>query len=135
MLEVRIKQLQNQARRDFSYNESLNARLVPFLRKEVVEKEAVEKEAAEKEAVEEDDDEEENQWAFPLGRSDDDGPISPIRYPRVMRWWKCPICLNYLYEEKNGLLFHIENFIEDSMSLPDVVEQHLHISRLLDMQP
>jgi hypothetical protein len=60
MLEVRIKQLQNQARRDFSYNESLNARLVPFLRKEVVEKEAVEKEAAEKEAAEEDDDEEEN---------------------------------------------------------------------------
>jgi hypothetical protein len=31
--------LQNQARRDFSYNESLNARLVPFLRKETAEKE------------------------------------------------------------------------------------------------
>jgi uncharacterized damage-inducible protein DinB len=36
--------LQNQARRDFSYNESLNARLVPFLRKETAEKEAAEKE-------------------------------------------------------------------------------------------
>jgi uncharacterized damage-inducible protein DinB len=36
--------LQNQARMDFSYNESLNARLVPFLRKETAEKEAAEKE-------------------------------------------------------------------------------------------
>jgi hypothetical protein len=44
MLEVRAKQLQNQARRDFSYNESLNARLIPFLRKEATEKEAAEKE-------------------------------------------------------------------------------------------
>jgi hypothetical protein len=34
MLETRVKQLQNQARRDFFYNESLNARLVPLLRKE-----------------------------------------------------------------------------------------------------
>jgi hypothetical protein len=41
MLEARVKQLQNQAHRDFSYNESLDARLVPFLRKEAVEKEAV----------------------------------------------------------------------------------------------
>jgi hypothetical protein len=44
MLEARVKQLQNQARRDFSYNESLKARLVPFLRKEVAEEEAAEKE-------------------------------------------------------------------------------------------
>jgi hypothetical protein len=54
MLEARVKQLQNQARRDFSYNESLNARLVPFLRKEVTENEAVEKE---------DDNDEEDQQA------------------------------------------------------------------------
>jgi hypothetical protein len=39
MLKARVKQLQNQARRDFSYNESLNVRLVPFLRKEAFEKE------------------------------------------------------------------------------------------------
>jgi hypothetical protein len=43
MLEARVKQLQNQARRDFSYNESLNGRLVPFLRKEEVKEEAAEK--------------------------------------------------------------------------------------------
>jgi hypothetical protein len=57
MLEERVKQLQNQACRDFSYNESLNAMLVPFLRKEAAEKEAVEKEAVEKE----DNDDEEDQ--------------------------------------------------------------------------
>jgi hypothetical protein len=39
VLEVRVKQLENQAREDFRYNESLKARLVPFLRKEAVEKE------------------------------------------------------------------------------------------------
>jgi hypothetical protein len=33
MLEARVKQLENQAREDFRYNESLKARLVPFLRK------------------------------------------------------------------------------------------------------
>jgi hypothetical protein len=49
MLEARVKQLQNQARSDFSYNKSLNARLVPFLKKEVTEKE--------------DDDDEEDQQA------------------------------------------------------------------------
>jgi hypothetical protein len=43
MLEARVKQLQNQAHRDFSYNESLNASLVPFLGKEAAEKEAAEK--------------------------------------------------------------------------------------------
>jgi hypothetical protein len=45
------------------YNKSLNARLVPFLRKEVAEKE--------------DDDDEEDQQAWPSGSSDDDGLISP----------------------------------------------------------
>jgi hypothetical protein len=101
----------------------LNARLVPFLKKGVAEKEAAEKE-----------DDEEDQQARQSGSSNDDGPVSPIKFPRVMRWLKCPICLNYLYEHKNGLLFHIESFIMDAMSPPDVVEQHLHLSRLLDMQ-
>jgi hypothetical protein len=119
MLEVRVKQLQNQARRNFNYNESLNARLVPFLRNEVVEKE--------------DDDDEEDQQAWPSGSSDDDGPVGPIRFSKVMRWLKCPICLNYLYEHKNGLLFHIESFIKNAISPLDVVKQHLHLSRLLDM--
>jgi hypothetical protein len=40
LLEVRVKQLEKQAHRDFIYNESLNARLVPFLRKEAAKKEA-----------------------------------------------------------------------------------------------
>jgi hypothetical protein len=51
MLEVRVKELQNQANMDSTYNESLNARLAYFLGKE----------AAEKEAAEEEDDEEEAQ--------------------------------------------------------------------------
>jgi hypothetical protein len=123
--------LQNQAHRDSTHNESLNAKLVYFLRKEAAEKEAVEKEAAEKEAAKEDDDDKEDQQAFPSRSNDDDGPISPIRFPGVVHWLKCPICLNYLYEHKNGLLFHIKRFIKDEMSPPNVVEQHLHLSRLL----
>jgi hypothetical protein len=58
MLETRVKQLQNQARWDFSYNESLNARLVPFLRKEAAEKE--------------DDDDEEDHQVCPSGSSDNE---------------------------------------------------------------
>jgi hypothetical protein len=69
MLEARVKQLKNQACENFRYNESLKARLVPFLRKEAAEKE--------------DDDEEEDQQAWPSGSSDDDGPVSPIRFLRV----------------------------------------------------
>jgi hypothetical protein len=74
---------------DSTYNESLNARLAHFLRNEAPEKEAVEMEAAEKEAIEkeateEDSNEEEDQQALPSGSSNDDGPISPIRFPRVM---------------------------------------------------
>jgi hypothetical protein len=61
MLEERVKQLQNQVDRDFSYNRSLNIRLDTFRRKEAVEKEALEKEAAKKEVAEEDDDEVEDQ--------------------------------------------------------------------------
>jgi hypothetical protein len=64
--------------------------------------------------------------------SNDDDPVSPIRFPIIKRWFKCPICLKYLYEHKNNLLFHIKNFITDEMSLPDVVEQHRQLSRLLE---
>jgi hypothetical protein len=136
MLETRVKQLQNQDREDFRYNESLKARLVHVLRKEATEKEVAEKEVAKKEAAnKEDNDDEEDQQAWPSGSSDNDGPVSPIRFPRVMCWLKCPICLNYLYKDKNGLPFHIESFIRDAMSPLDVVEQHLQLSRLLDMQP
>jgi hypothetical protein len=52
MLEVRVKQLEKQAREDFRYSESLMARLVPFPRKEAAEKEATKKEADEKEVAE-----------------------------------------------------------------------------------
>jgi hypothetical protein len=42
------------------HNESLNARLVHFLRKEAAEKEVAKKEAAEKEATEEEEDDTED---------------------------------------------------------------------------
>jgi hypothetical protein len=129
MLEERVKQLQNHVDRDFSRNESLNRRIDTFRRKE-----AAEKEAAKKEAGEEDDDEEEDHQALPPGSSDDDGPVSPIRFNRVKRWLKCPICLDYLYEHKNGLLFDIKSFIKDEMSPLDLLKRHLHLSRLLDIQ-
>jgi hypothetical protein len=45
MLEARVKELQNQARRDFRYSKTLLARLAIFLRKGAVKKEAAEKEA------------------------------------------------------------------------------------------
>jgi hypothetical protein len=78
---------------------------------------------------------EENQQDWPSRSSDDNSPVSPIRFPRVMCWLKCPICLNSLYEHNNGLPFHIESFIKDAMSPLDVVEQHLNLSTLLNMQP
>jgi hypothetical protein len=66
MLEVRVKQLEKQAREDFRYSESLMAKLTPFLRKEAAEMEAAKKEAAEKEVDEkEDNDDEEDQQARP----------------------------------------------------------------------
>jgi hypothetical protein len=53
MLEARVKQLEKQAREDFRYNETLLARLSPFLRKDAIEKEVAEKKAAEKAAEKE----------------------------------------------------------------------------------
>jgi hypothetical protein len=108
MLEERVKELQNHVDGHSRHNESLNRRLDTFRRKE----------AAEKEAVEEDNDEEEDLQVLPSGSSDDDDPAIPIRFPRVVGWLKCLICLNYFYEHKNGLLFHIESFIKDEMSPP-----------------
>jgi hypothetical protein len=96
---------------DFTYNKSLNAWLAHFLRMKTAEKEAAEKVAAEVE-----DDDEKDQQALPSGSSDDNGPVSPIRFAKVMRWLKCPICLKYLYEHNNGLLFHIKSFIKYEMS-------------------
>jgi hypothetical protein len=72
MLEVRVKQLKEQAHEDFRYYESLIIRLVPFVRKEMAKKEVAKKEAAEKETTKkeaaqkevtnkEDDDDEEDQ--------------------------------------------------------------------------
>jgi hypothetical protein len=84
------------------------ARIIPFSGKEAAKKEVTKKE--------EDDNEEEDQEAWPSGSSDDDSPVSPIRFPRVKRWFKCPFCFNYLYKHNNGSLFHIKNFIKDEMS-------------------
>jgi hypothetical protein len=68
-------------------------------RREAAENEEVEKEAAEKEAANKEDDEKEEDQSWQASRSsDDDGPISPIRFPRVKHWFKCPICLNHLYQ-------------------------------------
>jgi hypothetical protein len=53
MLHGRVQKLETQLEKDFRHNESMMARLIPFLRKEVVKKEAVEKE--------DDDEEEEDQ--------------------------------------------------------------------------
>jgi hypothetical protein len=74
MLEVRIEELEKQAREDFRYNESLMARSIPFLRKEAAEK------IAKKEATEKEDDDEEYHQAWPSGSSDDDGPTTPLDF-------------------------------------------------------
>jgi hypothetical protein len=120
MFEARVKH--------FRYNESLMARLIAFLRKEATEKEAAKKEMVEKE----DNDDEEDQQVWPSGCSNDDGPISPIRFPRVKRWFKCPICLNHLYQHKKSLFVHIKKIIKDELSTLDVVEQHHQLNRLLE---
>jgi hypothetical protein len=75
MLEERVKELQNHVDGHSRHNESLNIRLDTFRRKETAEKEAPEKEAAE-----EDDKEEEDQLVLPHGSSDDNDPVSPIRF-------------------------------------------------------
>jgi hypothetical protein len=65
------------------------------------------------------------------GSSDDDeGPI--ILFPKVKRWFKCLICLKDWYEHKDNVLFHIKNFINLEMGLPNMVEQHHQLSRLLE---
>jgi hypothetical protein len=100
MLKARVSQVEKQAREDFRYSESLLAMLVPFMWKEEAEKEATKKEAdvkdaakkeaAEKEAAEKETTEnDEYQWAWPSRSSDDNGPVSPIRFPRVKHWFKC----------------------------------------------
>jgi hypothetical protein len=90
MLKARVSQVEKQAREDFRYSESLLARLVPFMRKEAAEKEVDVKDVAKKEAAEKETTEnDEYQWAWPSGSSDDDGPVSPIRFPRVKHWFKC----------------------------------------------
>jgi hypothetical protein len=107
--------LEKQVRDDFRYNKSLMAWLVPFLRKEAAEKE--------------EDDDELDQQAWPSGSSDDD---DPIRFPRVKRWFKCPICLKHLYLHKNNLFGHIKNFIMEELSTLYVVEQHHQLNKLLE---
>jgi hypothetical protein len=64
MLEARVKQLEKQAHEDFRYNESLMTRLIPFLRKEVVEKQVTETKVAKKE--DDDDEEDRHNIAFVL---------------------------------------------------------------------
>jgi hypothetical protein len=54
--------------------------LIPLLRKEAAEKEASEKEVVEKE----DGDDEGDQQAWSSRSSDDNDPVSPIRFPKVM---------------------------------------------------
>jgi hypothetical protein len=100
--------------------------------KQATEKEAA-KETAVKEAAEKDDDEEdEDKSWWTSGSSDDDGPIRPIRFPRVKHWFKCPICLNHLYQHKNSFFFHIKYMMVDEFLMPDVVEQHRQLSRLIE---
>jgi hypothetical protein len=105
--------------KDFWHNEVVMVRLIPFLRKEVAQKEAAQMGATKKE----DNNDEEDQEVWPSGSRDNDGSVSPIRFPRVKHWFKCSICFNYLYKHKNSLMFHIEDFIKDEMPL-DVVKHH-----------
>jgi hypothetical protein len=130
MLEVRVKQLEKQAAekevakaaKEAAEKEAAEKEAAG---KEVVEKEAVVKEVTEKEVAKKvDGKEEEDQSWRPSGNSDDDGLVSPIRFPRVKRWFKCPICFNQLYQHKNSLLFHIKYMMMDEFLTPSVVEQH-----------
>jgi hypothetical protein len=98
-------------------------------KKEAIEKEVVEKEVAEKQATDKEDDDEEEDQSWPSGSSDFD---DPVRFPRVKRWFKCPICLNNLYQHKNSLFFHIEYIMMNEFSKPDMVEQNCQLNRLIE---
>jgi hypothetical protein len=82
--------------------------------------------------TEKDDDNEEEDQSWPSGSSDDNGPVSPIRFPKVKRWFKCPICLNDLYQYKNSLFFDIEYLMMDGFLKPDMVEQYCQLNRLIE---
>jgi hypothetical protein len=83
---------------------------------------AAEKEAVKKEVVEKDDDGEgEDQSWRPTESSDDEGPVC----------FKCPICFNHLYQHKNNLFFHIKYMMMDEFLLPNVVERHRQLNRLI----
>jgi hypothetical protein len=110
MLEVRVKQLEKQAAEKEAAMEA-------------AEKEAARNEVAEKEVAEKgDDDEEEDHSWRPSESSDDDGPIC----------FKCPICFNHLYQHKNSLFFHIKYMMTDEFFLPNVVERHHQLNRLIE---
>jgi hypothetical protein len=84
--------------------------------KEATEKEAVKKEAAEKEVAEkEDDDDDEDQCWRPSESSDDN----------------VPICFNHLYRHNNNLFFHIKYMMTDEFSLPNMVERHRQLNKLI----
>jgi hypothetical protein len=124
MLEVRIKQLEKQAVEKEAAKEEAKKEVAEkeAAGKEAAEKEVIEKEAAEKEAAKKvDDDEVEDQSWWPSRSSDNDGPVSPIRFPRVKRWFKCPICFNHLYRHKNSLFFHTKYMMMDEFSMLDVI--------------
>jgi hypothetical protein len=112
---LRVEDLEKQLEKEFKYNESLMARPVGFMRKEAVEKEA----EIEPVPSEEDNDDEEDQESLPSRSSDDN---VPIRFSKVNRWFKCPICLRNIDKHKNNVLFHIDNFIAEEMMPPDVVK-------------
>jgi hypothetical protein len=76
-----------------------------------------EKEAAKKETAEKEEDDEKDDRSWPSGSSDDDGPF---RFPRVMHWFKCSICLNHLYQHRNSLFFHIEYMMMNEFLMPDM---------------
>jgi hypothetical protein len=126
MLEVRVKQLEKEAAEKEVTKEAPE--------KEAAEHEATEKEAGEKEVTEKEDDEEEEDQSWRPSRSrDDDGPINPIKFPRVKHWLKCPIYFNHLYQHKNNLFFHIKYMMLDEFLMPGVVEQHRQLNRLIEV--
>jgi hypothetical protein len=80
------------------------------------------------------DDDEEDQKAWPSGSRDNEynSDEGPMRFTKVKRWFKCPICLREMYEHRNSVLFRIHIFIIEKMGLSNVVEPHCLLSRLLD---